>query len=92
MIGGQAYALRDDLNITEGDGYSSHPFVLLDFVAADGRPDMVAFKVLREKPEAGLVFDYVVEAATILQAPMPLPMIAILRGVEAKGVLCSSPA
>ena len=76
LIGGQAFALRDDLNITQGPNYTSEPYVLLDFVAADGRPSMRAFKVLREKPQAGITFDYIVEAGTILQAPMPLPLLA----------------
>ncbi len=85
MLGGQAYALRDDLNRTgsavpaELTGaeatYSSHPFVLLDYTAGDGRPAMTAFKVLREKPEAGILFDYVTEAGQLLQAPMPLPFL-----------------
>lgn len=75
MIGGQGYALRDDLNITTGTGFSSLPFVLIDYIAADGRPSMAVFKVLREKPSTGLLFDYVVEAGTILQAPMPLPLL-----------------
>lgn len=38
---------------------------------------MAAFRVLREKPEAGIVFDYEVEAGTVLQAPMPLPLLDI---------------
>lgn len=75
MIGGQAYALRDDLNITAGAGYSSHPFVLLDFIAEDGRPKMRAFQVLREKASEGLVFDYITVAGAKLQAPMPLPLL-----------------
>lgn len=75
MIGGQAYALRDDLNITTEAGYSSEPFVLIDYNGEDGRPDMQAFRVLREKPEDGIVFDYLAEAGTILQAPMPLPLL-----------------
>lgn len=84
MLGGQAYALRDDLNVTTGAGYSSQPFVLLDYTAADGRPSMRAFKVLREKPTAGVVFDYIVTAGgnrsrsgagSSLQAPMPLPFL-----------------
>ena len=73
MIGGQAYALRDDLNVTTGSGFSSLPYVLLDYTAADGRPAVRAFKVLREKP--GVLFDYVVEAGKQLQAPMPLPLL-----------------
>ena len=75
MIGGQGYALRDDLNITSGANYSSQPFVLVDYVAEDGRPSMSAFRVLREKPSSGLIFDYVVEAGRILQPPMPLPLL-----------------
>ncbi len=75
MIGGQGWALRDDLNITSGGNFSSLPFVLIDHTGSDGRPSMAVFKVLREKPEAGLLFDYVVEAGRILQAPMPLPLL-----------------
>ncbi len=75
MIGGQAWALRDDLNITSGPDYSSEPFVLLEYEGGDGRPSMGVFRVLREKPEAGWVFDYVVEAGTILQPPMPLGLL-----------------
>jgi hypothetical protein len=75
MIGGQAYALRDDLNITDPDSdyYSSEPYVLLEFTGSDGRPDMRSFQVLRELD--GDIFDYEVEAGTILQAPMPLPLL-----------------
>jgi hypothetical protein len=75
LLGGQAYALRDDLNLTSGPEYSSVPFVLIDYTEADQRPAMAAFKVRREKPEAGILFDYVVHAGTILQAPMPLPLL-----------------
>ena len=76
MLAGHAYALRDDLNITTSNGYSSDPFVLTDYTDADGRPSMDVFKVRREKPEAGILFDYIVEAGTaILQAPMPLPLL-----------------
>lgn len=94
MIGGQAYALRDDLNLTSGTvpavlagvgaTFSSQPFVLLDYTESDGRPAMKAFKVLREKPSEGILFDYVVTAGgnasrsgagSILQAPMPLPLL-----------------
>lgn len=88
MIGGQAYALRDDLNLTDpGGNYSSEPFVLLEYEETDGRPAMKPFRVLREKPGAGQVFDYVVEAGTILQAPMPLPLLpAPVDGVGADAV------
>ncbi len=73
--GGQAFALRDDLNVTTGAGFTSAPFVLLSYTEADGRPAMRPFKVLREKPEAGITFDYAREAGTILQPPMPLPLL-----------------
>ena len=52
MQGGQAFALRDDLNITTATPaapYSSHPFVLLDYTESDGRPAMRVFRVLREE-------------------------------------------
>ncbi len=80
MSGGQAFALRDDLNITgtqnTGLGaYSSEPYVLLEFADADGRPSVEAFHVLREKPEDGLTFRFSVTAGTILQPPMPLPLL-----------------
>ncbi|MDB4712659.1 hypothetical protein OAF43_00380 [bacterium] len=76
MIAGQAYALRDDLNIHRvNNNYSSSPYVLLEFADEDGRPDMRAFQVLREQPEMGITFNYAVEAGTILQAPMPLPLL-----------------
>jgi hypothetical protein len=73
--GGQAFALRDDLNITTTDGYTSEPFVLLAYTESDGRPALRPFKVLREKPEIGITFDYAKDAGTILQAPMPLPLL-----------------
>ena len=75
MLGGQAYALRDDLNITTGTDYSSEPFVLIEYALGNGRPAMSAFKVLREKISAGIVFDYIVEAGQLVQAPMPLPLL-----------------
>ena len=75
MQGGQAYALRDDLNITGGEDYSSDPFVLLQYTAADGRPAIRPFKVRREAPERGIAFDYNKPAGSILQPPMPLPLL-----------------
>ncbi|HSH16417.1 MAG TPA: hypothetical protein VLD18_10310, partial [Verrucomicrobiae bacterium] len=75
MQGGQAFALRDDLNLTTGSDYSSAPFVLLDYLEADNRPAQRVFKVLREKPEAGIRFDYAINAGLILQPPMPLPLL-----------------
>ena len=75
MLGGQAYALRDDLNVTTSAGYSSDPYVLLAHSDGQGRPDMKVFKVLREKPSEGILFDYITAAGTPLQAPMPLPLL-----------------
>jgi len=75
MQGGQAWALRDDLNVIDGGEFTSLPYVLLQYIAPDGRPAISAFKVLREKPEEGLVFNYIVDAGTILQPPMPLPLL-----------------
>jgi hypothetical protein len=77
MQGGQAFALRDDLNITSNINgeYSSHPFVLLAYTEADGRPAIRPFKVLREKPAEGITFNYLKEAGAILQPPMPLPLL-----------------
>ena len=73
MSGGTPYATRDDLNITAaGEGYSSHPYVLVSYQAFDGRPSMGVFKVLREKPEVGWVFDYPVPAGQMMQPPPPL--------------------
>ncbi len=77
MLGGQAYALQDDLNITNGPNYSSAPFVLLSYFGDDGRPAMSVFQVMRENPAAGIYFDYIVAAGTLLQAPMPLPLMAL---------------
>ena len=48
----------------------------MEFTDTDGRPSMTAFKVLREDPSAGIVFDYIVEAGSLLQAPMPLPLLS----------------
>ncbi|HKX62637.1 MAG TPA: hypothetical protein VJS65_12345, partial [Verrucomicrobiae bacterium] len=73
--GGQAYALRNDLNITATSGFTSEPFVLLDYIEADGRPALRPFRVLRQKPAAGITFDYLRNAGTILQPPMPLPLL-----------------
>jgi hypothetical protein len=73
--GGQAFALRDDLNITTATDFTSRPFVLLSYTESDGRPALRPFKVLREKPEVGITFNYEKDAGTILQPPMPLPLL-----------------
>jgi hypothetical protein len=85
MQGGQAYALRDDLNLTDPAvpavlqspeaTYSSDPFVLLEYTESDGKPAVRPFHVVREKPEAGITFEYQKRAAQILQPPMPLPLL-----------------
>ncbi|HKX63195.1 MAG TPA: hypothetical protein VJS65_15145, partial [Verrucomicrobiae bacterium] len=75
LQGGQAFALRDDLNITSTNGYTSAPFVLVSYTEADKRPAVRPFKVLREKPALGITFDYTRTAGSILQPPMPLPLL-----------------
>ena len=64
MIGGQAYAIRDDLNvylnpkfngelrsdINSGlENYTSNPFVLLEYIDTDGITSITTFKVLKER-------------------------------------------
>ncbi|MFO1499279.1 MAG: hypothetical protein U1G07_12935 [Verrucomicrobiota bacterium] len=84
MSGGTPYATRDDLNvISPAASYSSDPFVLVDFVNTDGRPDMAVFRVLREKPAAGSVFDYLAPAGQRIQPPPPLNFLA--KPVEGEG-------
>lgn len=86
MQGGQAYALRDDLNLTDTNAptlYSSAPFVLVSYTASDNRPAMHAFKVLREKDAD--VFNYQVEAGARLQPPMPLPLLDLPFGPKPTG-------
>ena len=84
MQGGQAYALRDDLNNTNtaSPNFSSLPYVLLSYVSTNGRPAMDVFQVRREAPELGQLFDYVVTAGTQLQPPMPLPYLAPIIGTN----------
>jgi hypothetical protein len=77
LLGGQVYALRDDLNVTNGPGYTSAPYVLISYTDSDGLPSMGVYHVRREAPEEGYLFDYIVNAGTKLQAPMPLPLIQL---------------
>jgi hypothetical protein len=85
MIAGRAYALRDDLNITAVGGpvaYTSEPYVLVNYVSPlDARPAVHAFKVLREIRTGNVAndvaFDYPITAGTILQGPMPLPILPL---------------
>ncbi len=71
LLGGTAWALRDDLNGPN----SSEPYVLVDYLEADQRPAMSVFRVLREKDP--WFFDYPATAGTVLQAPMPLPLLPL---------------
>ncbi len=89
MLGGRAYALREDLNVfapykallTDGD-YTSEPFVLLAYTnPADDRPKIDAYRVVREidlnedriKDPEDILFDYVATAGKFLFTPDPLP-------------------
>ncbi len=82
MMGGQAYALRTDLNNTNATGYSSAPYVLLSYTGADGRPAMNVYGVVNEYPAAGQYFDYVTPAGQMVQAPMPLPLMPLPLAVD----------
>lgn len=77
LLGGQVWALRCDLNQDGRSGlkYTSPPFVLLEYVDSDSRISMSVFEVLPEKPDEGILFDYITEAGKVLQAPMPLPLL-----------------
>ncbi len=84
MIAGRAYALRDDLNNTGAapSSFTSQPYVLINYTSpVDSRPAMRVFKVVREVDLAGTAddrfFDYTVTAGTILQGPMPLPLLPL---------------
>ncbi|MGJ8640341.1 MAG: hypothetical protein ACSHYA_13215 [Opitutaceae bacterium] len=83
MLGGRAYALRDDLNVTTQDStYTSDPFVLIAYEdPEDGRPAMRVFEVLRELDLAGtnddVLFNYPVTAGAQVPAPMPLPLLPL---------------
>lgn len=83
LQGGQVWVLRDDLNITSGTNVSSEPYVLLSHVAADLRPAMEVFKVLCEQGADS--FNYQVEAGSILQPPMPLPLMEKPLGPKVTG-------
>ena len=68
MLGSRAYALRDDLN---DDSTTSEPFVLLAYTsAADDRPSMDVYEVLRETFAYPRRYDAI--AGTKVQPPGPL--------------------
>ncbi len=77
MLNGRAYALRDDLNVTTaGTTFTSQPRVLLEYTnTTDGRPAMTAFEVLREDDTHKFVYN--ITAGTILNSPMPLPLLPL---------------
>ncbi|MFH1499321.1 MAG: hypothetical protein ABII82_16030, partial [Verrucomicrobiota bacterium] len=76
ILGGRAYALRDDLNITTGSDFSSLPRVLLEYTdTTDQRPAMAVWQVLREDETHKFVYD--ATAPTILNSPMPLPLLPL---------------
>lgn len=76
MLGGRAYALREDLNITSGSSYTSQPFVLVAYTNNDDkRPAIHAYKVARE--DATYKFNYISTAGTLLVKPYPLPLMPL---------------
>ncbi|GAA5481959.1 hypothetical protein [Haloferula sargassicola] len=76
LLGGRAYALRDDLNVITGNSYTSQPRVLLQYPdPVDHRPTMICWEVLRE--DAQHRFDYPITAGTIINSPMPLPLLPL---------------
>ena len=83
ILGGRAYALRDDLNIATGSATSSPAFTSLPRILIqytdpiDNRPAMSVYEVLRE--DAAHRFDYAVTAGTMLNqlSPQPLPLLPL---------------
>jgi hypothetical protein len=76
MLGGRAYALREDLNIQTGSGYTSKPFVLVAYTdAVDERPAIHAYEVLRTNGDYD--FNYTATAGTLLVKPYPLPLLPL---------------
>lgn len=76
MLGGRAYALREDLNITSGTDYTSDPYVLVAYTnSTDLRPSIHAYKVLRTN--ATYTFNYTATAGTLLVKPYPLPLLPL---------------
>ncbi|MGY8717322.1 MAG: hypothetical protein ACKVI3_06030, partial [Verrucomicrobiia bacterium] len=80
ILGGRGYALRDDLNLTDGatagTDFTSLPRTLIQYTDPDDqRPAMAVYEVLRE--DSHHTFSYDVTAGTILSAPMPLPLLPL---------------
>jgi hypothetical protein len=82
MLGGRAYALREDLNITRKiSSYTSLPCVLVAYTnPLDNRPSIHTYLVSRTN--ATYDFDYATTAGTLLIKPYPLPLMSLpLEGV-----------
>jgi hypothetical protein len=83
MLGGQGYALRDDLNLVSssatavtGTDFTSLPRVLIEHTDPDDkRPAIAVYEVLRE--DSFHKFSYGITAGTILNSPMPLPLLPL---------------
>ena len=76
MIGGNVYALRDDLNVVSGENYSSDPYVLIQYrESSSGRPAMRVAKVIRSNATYPLSWNKA--AGTPVQAPMPLALLPL---------------
>ena len=72
------WALRDDLNVTQGSNadYTSEPYLLVAYTDPnDQRPAMRSFRVLRENSE--YKFEYPWTAGSKLQGPLPLPLMQL---------------
>jgi len=76
MLGGRGYALRDDLNVITTTGFTSQPRVLIQYTnPTDNRPSMAVWNVVREDHDH--TFDYPITAGTIINSPMPLPLLPL---------------
>ncbi len=64
------YALRTDLNVTNETGYTSDPFVLVEYTDADGNPDMAIFEVVASNKL--YAFEQFLDAGQMIPAPAPL--------------------
>jgi len=64
------YALRSDLNITNGEDYSSQPFVLVEYEHDDGKRDMAIYEVVVDSEF--YKFEMFRNAGQMIQAPAPL--------------------
>ncbi len=75
MLNGNVYALRDDLNVTSGSGFTSQPFVLIAHTDGGGRPAMRVTRVVRSTVAYPL--SYTRAAGIPLQPPLPLALLPL---------------